>query len=73
MKEFIDRNEIADAVGEYYDFENATEKQWNEIDHEIRHELLMRGIDYANMNDTEYDQFCAIADGVCSKVGVPQW
>ena len=64
---FIDIDEVMDAVGCYYDFDNVTDEMWNEIDEIVAGEWERRG--YAP-EDTEefYDTYVAVLDGAVGYV-----
>ena len=63
---FIDRDEIEEMIGEYYNFEKVTEEMWIELDSEIREMCSERGVspDYA-------EEYVRICDACCEKLCFP--
>lgn len=69
---FIDILETQEAIGEYYDFSTTTDSQWQAIDRLTADICHQRHIPATNPSPEQYDTFCAILDGVCSKIGIKQ-
>ena len=63
---FIDRNEIEEMLGEYYDFENVSEDSWKRIDKLVKAECKKRGV---SRND--YEAYAKVCDGCVGKVLKP--
>lgn len=61
---FIDKDEIEEMLGEYYDFSNVSESQWQKIDKEVEQICKARGVD----SEEDYDTYSAICDGCVGRV-----
>ena len=64
---FIDRDEIEEMLGCYYDFSQMTDEMWNEADELIEGEWERRGY---TADDTQefYDTYSAVCDGAVGRV-----
>ena len=65
---FIDKDEIEEMLGEYYDFEQVTDEQWNALD-----KAVVERWGETPYDDEEYDEYASVVDGCCSKLGFPQY
>lgn len=63
---FIDKEEIEEMLGEYYDFQAVTDEQWNILDNEIRLLCEARGI-----NAQYCDEYVRVCDICCEKMHLP--
>lgn len=62
---FIDKEEIEEMLGEYYDFQTVTEEQWNILDNEVRLLCEERGI-----NAQYCDDYVRVCDICCEKIHI---
>lgn len=64
---YIDRNEIEEILGEYYDFSDWKEEDWERASEAIEKEVERRGI-HVEESAEEYDRYCAVCDGVVGRI-----
>ena len=67
---FIDKYEIEEMLGQFYDFGSVTEHQWEKINNAVLAECKRRGLlDEAGLlDDIDYDTYSAICDGCVGRV-----
>ena len=61
---YIDKDEIEEMLGEYYDFTKVTTRDWIKIDKAIKKECEKRGVNSID----DYDTYAAICDGCVGKI-----
>lgn len=60
---FIDKDEIEEMLGEYYNFSNVSDYAWKCIDNIVGSECERRGV-----SPTDYEAYAKICDGAVRKV-----
>lgn len=63
---FIDKDEIEEMLGEYYDFSEVDDNTWERIDKLVKEECKKRGVP---RND--YEAYAKVCDGCVGKVLKP--
>lgn len=66
MVSFIDRDEIEEMLGEYYDFKRITDEQWLALDKEVSQLCSERGVgvDYS-------EAYVRVCDICCERLHFP--
>lgn len=65
---FLDRDEIEEMLGAYYDFQSLSDQQWSALDNKIKAMCINRGVspDYS-------EEYARICDTCCEKLGFPTY
>ena len=63
---FIDKDEIEEMLGEYYDFSEVDDNTWKRIDKLVKEECKKRGV---SRND--YETYAKVCDGCVGKALKP--
>ena len=66
---FIDKLEIEEVLGQYYDFMEMSEEDWERADKEIERVCRERGIVFNNtISEEDNEVYWKICDGVIGKM-----
>lgn len=65
----IDKLELEEILGDYYDFSDWEESDWERANKEIEAELERRGIEIgADTSMEDLEEYWKICDGVCGRI-----